>query len=363
MHGCMHAWIHPASRCLDSLAPGPIMFSSKGVPRLSAADEQHLLTCQLGFDACARCKYWKFIEKWTPRVLNVPSDPRKGIWLCEDFAGSSDRGCGGGVGCSTCLLGDVDTPWSRFQITSPSALQICHIMQHADMNTHKQAHAKVYGGPLDEIDNAAPAASVFEDALGHCIKGHPLSTPLADGTQRHKIAQLRWCLHESRRNLWRDALGRAGCIVLHQDGRSPRLLTRFTACDLKLNRVSGCLGAAKHYTPGHVGITNATAELLREFCTLGHGAPPRTHGTSQSCFHHTDLQAWFQKHVEGFDADAASDQQLVGRAMRTQIRGSDAKSIFKNIKIVVKDPTHASRRIHVRTFTHVHANPCSCGCM
>ena len=99
------------------------------------------------------------------------------------------------------------------------------------------------------------------------------------------------------------------------------------------------------YTAGHVGITKATAELLTEFCTLGHGAPPRTHGVKMECFHYGDLQTWFEKHVEGFDADAASDQQLAGRAMRSQIRGSDAKAIFKNIKIVVKDPTHASRRI------------------
>eukprot|EP00969_Alexandrium_andersonii_P088247 3892148-Alexandrium_andersonii.AAC.1 len=134
----------------------------------------------------------------------------------------------------------------------------------------------------------------------------------------------------------RKFIKNAGAMVIHQDGRSPRLLTRFTAVTPDLARMSGVLGHIKHYVPGSVGIIAATRKTLTQFCTTGHGAPARDtrKALAGDAAHDPELESHIKNIVLGIDADAASDQQLASRGMHTSIQtfANEAHSLFKNAR-------------------------------
>ena len=50
--------------------------------------------------------------------------------------------------------------------------------------------------------------------------------------------------------------------------------------------------------------------------------------------------------VEIFDADGASDEQRTGRILAEAYRGREP--VFRNLKCLLKDKTHASRRHRAR---------------
>eukprot|EP00971_Amphidinium_carterae_P221235 4392193-Amphidinium_carterae.1 len=86
----------------------------------------------------------------------------------------------------------------------------------------------------------------------------------------------------------RTFLRQAVSIVLHQDGRKEVLLTRFTACDAKLNLFNGVLPLS--HSARHAGhhIADLTLNSIKDLCTPYLGAPGTHAKIAPRHMHRTD---------------------------------------------------------------------------
>ena len=211
----------------------------------------HVKACQ---DAdCVRCRYLRNRGAWKTKLPIDNPGHRCTSWLCDKYAK------GLAIGCRVCHYAGTGCPWGTFQIKTAGQLQMCHLLQHHKCATHKAAAANYDQNHEDaNIACTAPTQDEFAAVLESRLNGTSLRIGVDKVARRCKAERMQWCLAEAKRNLHRQFLGKAGAIVFHQDGRSPRLLTRFTACTPNLERRSGVLGHIKGYMPGHVGIAKAT---------------------------------------------------------------------------------------------------------
>jgi hypothetical protein len=164
---------------------------------------------------------------------------------------------------------------------------------------------------------------------------------MSDVAGRAKAAVLSWCLAESLKNIEKRFLRRALCIAIHQDGRAGTLLVRFTAVDVHLNRLEGVFGIARDFGTKSSDVYLATLQILRNFCTI-HLAPPSPVNPSVSQFDES-LYDYIKDHIELFDADAASDEQRVGRLLLGKST-VDQLEHLPNLKMILRDRAHAATR-------------------
>jgi hypothetical protein len=92
---------------------------------------------------------------------------------------------------------------------------------------------------------------------------------------------MQFCLAEACRSFVRLRLKRAKCIVLHQDARGRRLLTRFVAATANLRVLKGTLPCPKRHKSTSQGICAATEYSLTALCTPFLGAPPSSRELSR----------------------------------------------------------------------------------
>jgi hypothetical protein len=215
------------------------------------------------------------------------------------------------LGCLACradvsTTGVGSTVWSRFEVDT-TKIQISHLLKHENSQRHQRSSLVT-----EEASAAAvPTADDFDKVLHAREKHQSLSAGVAGVGARKKFQRMQFCLAEARREVARKALRTATTIVLHQDGRSPRLLTRFVACSPKLLVTRGTLPHAKHYRPDYRSVAAETLESIRVFCTPFHGAPPRPHGGVRLVQLDEALEGHIKKSVEVLSADAAASQQAV----------------------------------------------------
>jgi len=216
------------------------------------------------------------------------------------------------------------------------------------------------------IAKAAPAKETFQKLLRHFRRRGKSSE--VDGIGKHcKIRRMLWCLAEAKRVRARRVLAKSRTIAIHQDKGQGHLHTRFTACNDKLQRVSGIVGLTCSLG-GHREIIASTKEVLQTFCTLGCFRPGSeferrreedTRRREEDTRSHGDhfnevLHDAIRKKVHLYNADGASDCQLAGQVMHkaaetrtVMCQGSD---VFENLKVVNWDAAHASRRLTSRPW-------------
>ena len=174
----------------------------------------------------------------------------------------------------------------------------------------------------------------------------------------NRVKKGAWCLYEVLREA--DAaflLHTAQTIWLARDARKQRLLIRFRAVGFKngelVSRV-GVLGQAKEYGTDAAGIVDATLDIVKAAVTKGQDRPAglgnalgasvhnaNAHGASDSS--EADAATVLQK-VEALTVDAAADEVLAGELMRGRCDIGHEQGMCPNLKLVVRDKTHASRR-------------------
>lgn len=108
---------------------------------------------------------------------------------------------------------------------------------------------------------------------------------------------------------------------------------------------SGLLGivdVSKHFTSSAQNLATATAHIVERACSSF------DRGWGQTVHH--DLVAHVMAHVEVFTADAAADEQLCGRILKGRRLGDALVELptFPSLKLVVKDKSHAARRLSSR---------------
>ena len=259
---------------------------------------------------CAPCHYQRSKPKYAKRLGLMESGKP---WLKAGLkAGPSGKEWF--LGCLVCraacraarsMTGSRGTAWSRFEVDTITAFQMCDLLKHENRLCHQLASSSQRLPQPQPF----PTADDFDKVLCAREKHQSLEAGVAGVAGRKKMKRMQFCLAEARRAMARLALRKAATIVLHQDGRSPRLLTRFVACSPQLVVTHGCLPHAKHYRPDYRSVAASTLESIQIFCTPFYGAPQR----SQVQLGQLDreLEGHIKISVEVLSADAAASQQAV----------------------------------------------------
>lgn len=294
--------------------------------------------------ATAKATLWKYVRccpRWRPHLQIIGTNKS---WL----------GCRDGVVC--CLA----CPDVKFE--NAASLQLCNLLRHHRSLSHAN-HASAYFGKID-LHGKPPTTDQFRALLGHVLqkgahgrlKRGPESpddpNTLALPTSWTKRRRMEWCLAEAKRNSDRRFLRQATVASLMVDGRNGSLLVRLAAADAQLNTKSMVLGLKHRYGSTAEHAQKAIKAVIDNMCTTGRGAPPR--GTQDSRGGHggqtpdLELAQRVRRMVEVFAADAASDEQLAGRELQCPTGGGPPA--LPNLKVIVRDKAHASRRLLSRPW-------------
>ena len=95
---------------------------------------------------------------------------------------------------------------------------------------------------------------------------------------------------------------------------------------------------------GADNVNNALScirKIISNFCTFGTLQPEIACSSLPKSFDRALFQH-FREHTEIYNTDAEQVMLLAGEALRTMRDGEEP--FFPNLKLVVKDPTHAARR-------------------
>ena len=256
---------------------------------------------------------WKWERKTQIPQLN-------GSWLSF----SQETWC---LGCLVCKMGKKNNEYGNFEVITTN---FSNIKRHETCKDHVQALAD-FGLVEGQGENDdSPALKAFEQVWTGRMRG-----PLAlrhgesDVGGRKKVTCMMQCIGNAMFELDRRFLRTAESITLHMDVRKAKLLVRYRAANRKLDSRRGILGIADLQRSTASDLSAAVKGILQQFC---HGLE----GLDQELLDH------LVHHIEILDADAASDEQCSSRELR--------KTLLRQVKCILKDKAHASRRILSRPW-------------
>ena len=228
------------------------------------------------------------------------------------------------LGCSLCHKAKVNCPYAKVTITEGN---VSKIARHGLSQKHKESLVKL-GLEEASAEQKAPSVEAFKAVAKSRVAGHSFSQG-ADGMGRRKVTKMALCLAETCFHRDREFLRSATMMALRQDVRQQMLLVRYSACSESLECRRGTLGMVHLDAGGNAALQAGIIQVVTEFCTEKFGLDGANLDSA--------LVAHL-KHITGIlDADAASDEQLAGRLLRSS-------GIFPNVKVQMRDRTHASGR-------------------
>ena len=240
-------------------------------------------------------------------------------------------------------------------LQSRCQLRLARFLKHASSEVHIQSVVALTGcdtcrSQLNDCVDArsAPSASDMRavwnrrregDASFHVIPGF--------GGQR-KRQQCEFCIAEAVRMQQRAHLQLSVVMATHVDGKGTRLTVRYSATTADLDTQKGQLGHVQHagaHPDSVAAYKQSIHSIMKNFCTLGFGAPPRSDGCAPPKLYDEKLFCHLAKIHELFDSDAARTMILTAMELSNH-DGTTPDSFLPANKYMVKDPTHAARRRH-----------------
>jgi hypothetical protein len=288
-----------------------------------------------------------------PHKLHADDTLRRRVpksWLSAGFA----DGRLVGFGCKACshyakhdqVTGANQDNFSLFKVRTTNTALPWNFTRHAASRAHMENVRRF--AALDkgvELDHLSPPAESFGKAWDALRAGRAPRAGVEGVGAQHKVEKLAWCLAESMWALDRQFLGRAGVVVtLLRDERKQRLLCRFKACGDDLRPRTGVLGQAKHFGTASEKITDATRSILKSFATTKF-SPPGVKGDVAS--YSRDLKNRICQAICHLAIDAAKDEMLGARQLKEGNRDC-LRPLCPNLKTVVRDRPHGSRRTRIR---------------
>lgn len=283
---------------------------------------------------CAQCKFISLRHRWQKRLLISADDPKLGSWLVSRGTGKRFR-----VGCAACALANKGNSAGVFGWSTTGQLQLCNLKWHAACPTHQDAIANITGKPAPAKESVAPTEDQFMLVLESTKSGSAVRR-IAGVGHRRKVQKMQYCLAEACRAADRKFLRKAASIAVHPDSKGKRYGCRFSASQKDLSVLKGSFGQALHikHGIGAQAIRRSLEQLITEFCTPCHGAPPRGKQPKRKPECDAELRDHIINTIEVYDPDRAADEQSAGMSMR------DCERTFKKLKIVTYDHAHAARR-------------------
>ncbi|MCP4239061.1 MAG: hypothetical protein GY772_00695 [bacterium] len=192
---------------------------------------------------------------------------------------------------------------------------------------------------------------------------------LQDVGKRERLVKIQWCISEAlKQRTAKFLMERATAIALIRDERRGRLLIRYRAVAENGELVSGTLGQSKEFGTGALSITKATHAIVRRALTEAVEPPRGCKGVPLA----TDLERRVKSVLAKMEArvsivhlylftllchcrfggrclqvltvDSANDEVLSGEIMAAGNAAEKYRAIAPNLRIIVRDVTHASRR-------------------
>jgi hypothetical protein len=277
---------------------------------------------------------------WLERTLIDGRRPELGSWLEESTKTDQDWG----VGCRVCREAAVGhpvrwTPWLRCGIKG-LCLKWSNIDRHQKSDMHCQVTNDKYHGKIG-VAMGSPPMDMWRQVLDRKRKG-TADSACHDVAGAEKVQRMAWCIAEALKDQEQKLLKKAVCLSIHQDAREGLLLVRYSSVDDRLTRSEGVLGMAKDYGTKSKEIHDATLGIIKDFCTKRQTTDGRrsTMAGREPAILMTDLFEHVKSRIELFDADGATDEQRAGRLLMDEL---------PNLKLVIRDRTHAATRQRVKT--------------
>ena len=176
----------------------------------------------------------------------------------------------------------------------------------------------------------SPSKEQFLKFVQHLKKVKSLSCYLEGVGARKKQTNMLRCVGLACYEIDAAIMRNAHSLVIHQDVSELTLLVRFSLCTSDLCVVKGLFGLTHLENGSHACLLAATERVVRLFYCDDE-----------------DLVQHVRAITELLDMDAASDEQLAGRLMRA------SGAFFPGAKQVLRDPTHATRRLLSRPFAAI----------
>ena len=285
-----------------------------------------------------RGKWIRNYPIWAQRFPIDPARPKLGTWLDSKWAK------GLGVGCKVCrAAGFLTTTFGAYEVTSKDAIQLCNLQKHSQRGMHKAAVTAFLAGRLDDAESSimCPTWDRFKQVADDTVAGGTL------GSSNSLHRRITWCLKEALCAEDREILQSAKAISLFRDERKGRLAVRYRAVNQNLDEFSGTLGQERDFGTGATKITAATSRIIDRLCTKFCDAPCGCSATPTAM---PSLVAHVRQSVMCITVDSAGDELLASEMMRNQSLAQTERALTPNLKFVLRDAAHASRRIISRPW-------------
>ena len=155
--------------------------------------------------------------------------------------------------------------------------RIANLARHAATGRHRKAVCVFLGRDTGDCTITAPPASLFRHVLEQFQRGVAPSGgyTLPNGVHvgHNKAQKVLWALAEALTQQKAEQVRQAVCMNILRDERHGRLHVRFRVADAGLGAHRGYLGQARDFVPDAAGLTAATDQVFRTFCTK-FAAPP-----------------------------------------------------------------------------------------
>jgi len=265
------------------------------------------------------------VSYWIPRSV------ARGSWLTSRWT------AGLGVGCKCCHAAGTRSPFGAFQVKTTAALQSINFAKHA-ANPKHQAAVVGYMRNASADTLSSPSLQEFRTAVDLVNAGTGLRT--------RKMRCLIWCVAETLKAQDRKAICDSQAITLQRDERKGRLLMRYRAVDQHMGEFGGPLGSVREFGTGAANVTYATHRIMQRMCTEMHEAPRGYRGPQLKLL--PGLLQHLKLSVMCITVDSASDETLSAEIMRSNALARSHDALTPNLRFVLRNKAHASRRIICR---------------
>ena len=287
----------------------------------------------------AQSKWDRLSARWLQRFRISPTCAES--WL---GAAVSEDGVWG-VGCKCCkAAGVVNLAFTDFKVCTVAGLQAINFKAHENNLHHRTAAAQYGAGSCvnDVAVNAAPTADEFNVVVDAINDGKATCSS-------RKQAKMTWCLCEAIKSIDQRFIGESTAVSLFRDERNGRLALRFRAVTADLRTHCGTLGQQRDFGTGARNITLATREIMKRACSRFAGAPDEQH-ISSTPFVMEKLLRHLENNVTALTVDSAGDELLSGEMMRSPVLSGLQMEVTPNLRFVLRDKPHASRRLTSRPW-------------
>ena len=295
-----------------------------------SADEHYKRHKQPG--KCVLCTWQRNIKRWTPKLPAILPEWEVAV------RGKDDGKVQVGESWVRVRLGQKGhyraycVCCKEFR-SSSTGLDLQDLRKHHVSTKHRRAMMDMVGlkqGPHSVSISAAPPYHEFEQ-----VWKSGLENPSAVAC-RKKCDKMRECLFEAICEARREFLSKAETITLLRDESKGYLVIRVMACDNRFNHMVFALGVRFGRPQGSHSIVDSTAEMIDEF------SQPRVLLPSRKALPPLDLADRIKTKVEAVCVDTAANEMKAARL------GAD--SVTPNLKFVLRDAAHATRRMLQRPW-------------